>query len=102
MVGCGKLWRHSPEAVETYGLIDVLYSAVRDPDNQVMAFALQTLNVVLESEGGVVINLHMTNYLLQRSARLKLRYSVQGPRVLIISAIHVSDSMTARPWKRCS
>ena len=31
-----------------------------------MTFALQTLNIILEEEGGVVINKNMANYLLSR------------------------------------
>ena len=66
VVGCGKVWRHSHNIIEDNGIIDVLYTMVRDPDPTVMTFALQTINVILENEGGVVINTNMANYLLSR------------------------------------
>ena len=66
MVGCGKVWRHSPSIIEDNGLVDVLYTMVRDPDTHVITFALQTLNVILQNEGGIVINSVMANYLLSR------------------------------------
>ena len=66
VVGCGKVWRHSPQIVVEYGLIDILYTSVRDTDPNVMTFAMQTLNIILESEGGIVINQNMAGYLLQR------------------------------------
>jgi hypothetical protein len=39
---------------------------VRDPDPSVMTFSLQTINVILANEGGVVINSAMAQYLLSR------------------------------------
>ena len=66
VVGCGKVWRHSPSIIEGHGLVDVLYTMVRDADSYVMTFALQTLNVILQNEGGIVINSTMANYLLSR------------------------------------
>ena len=66
VVGCGKVWRHSPSIIEDHGLVDVLYTMVRDADSYVMTFALQTLNVILQNEGGIVINSTMANYLLSR------------------------------------
>ena len=38
----------------------------QDPDPSVLTFTLQTLNVILESEGGVVINDNMAKYLVRR------------------------------------
>ena len=66
VVGCGKVWRHSPQIIEEHGLIDLLYTSVRDTDPNVLTFAMQTLNIMLESEGGIVINSNMAFYLLQR------------------------------------
>ena len=66
VVGCGKVWRHSPQIIEEHGLIDVLYMSVRDTDPNVLTFAMQTLNIILEGEGGIVINQNMATYLLQR------------------------------------
>ena len=39
---------------------------LQDPDPSVLTFTLQTLNVILESEGGVVINDNMAKYLVRR------------------------------------
>lgn len=66
VVGCGKVWRHSPHIIDDNGMVDVLYTMVRDPDPSVMTFSLQTINVILSGEGGVVINSAMTKYLLSR------------------------------------
>ena len=66
VVGCGKVWRHSPQLIEDNGIIDILYTMVRDQEPFVMTFALQTINVILANEGGVVINSAMANYLLSR------------------------------------
>ena len=66
VVGCGKVWRHSPQIIEEYGLIDMLYTTVRDTDPNVLTFAMQTINIILEDEGGIVINANMASYLLQR------------------------------------
>ena len=66
VIGCGKVWRHSPKIIEDNGVVDVLYTMVRDPEPSVMTFALQTINVILSNEGGVIINSSMANYLLSR------------------------------------
>ncbi len=66
VVSCGKVWRHSPQIIDENGIIDVLYTMVRDADPSVMTFSLQTINVILQKEGGVVINSTMANYLLSR------------------------------------
>jgi len=66
VIGCGKAWSHSPALVTESGLIDQLYTMIRDPDPTVLTFALQTLNIILKSEGGVVVNNNMIVYLLQR------------------------------------
>lgn len=66
VTGCGKVWFHSPTVVESHGLIDALYQRIKDPDPSVLTFTMQTLNYVLAQEGGIVINGHMAQYLLQR------------------------------------
>ena len=66
VVGCGKVWRHSPQLIDDYGLIDILYTSVRDTEPTVMTFSMQTLNIILEGEGGIVINQNMASYLLHR------------------------------------
>lgn len=47
-------------------MVDVLYTMVRDPDPHVLTFAIQTINVILSKEGGIVINSTMANYLISR------------------------------------
>jgi len=66
VIGCGKAWSHCPDFITESGLIDNLYTMIRDPDHTVLTFALQTLNIILKSEGGVVINNPMVQYLLTR------------------------------------
>ena len=41
-------------------------SFFKDPDPSVLTFTLQTLNVILEAEGGIVINGNMAKYLVRR------------------------------------
>ena len=67
VVGCGKVWKNSPKIIEDNGMVDILYTMVRDPDPHVLTFALQTINVILSKEGGVVINSTMANYLISRN-----------------------------------
>ena len=71
VIGCAKVWRHSPDIVNNNGIVDILYTMVRDPEPSVMTFALQTINVILVNEGGVVINSAMANYLLSRLEECK-------------------------------
>lgn len=53
VIGCAKVWRHSPDIINNNGIIDVLYTMVRDQEPSVMTFALQTINVILAKEGGI-------------------------------------------------
>ena len=46
--------------------MDQLYAMLRDTEPAVVTFALQTLNVVLAAEGGVVINRAMGRHFLAR------------------------------------
>ena len=66
VTGVGRVWRHSPAACQELGLVSALYSMLRDPEPTVVSFTLQTLNVILEKEGGVKINKKMARYLLSR------------------------------------
>ena len=66
VTGVGRVWRHSPAACQELGLVSALYSMLRDPEPTVVSFTLQTLNVILEKEGGVKINRKMARYLLSR------------------------------------
>ena len=66
VTGVGRVWRHSPAACQELGLVSSLYSMLRDPEPTVVSFTLQTLNVILEKDGGVKINKKMARYLLSR------------------------------------
>jgi hypothetical protein len=70
VTGCGKVFRHSPQIVADNGLINSLYEQIKDPDPSVLTFTLQTLNIVLKAEGGVVINDNMAKYLVLRLDKL--------------------------------
>ena len=64
VTGVGKVWRHSPSFCQQSGLVNRLYQILRDPDPSVVTFTLQTLNIVLQKEGGVRVNKKMVRYLL--------------------------------------
>ena len=66
VTGTGKVFRHSPNVIEDNDMINMLYSQLKDPDPTVLTFAMQTLNIILESEGGIVINNNMCKYLVKR------------------------------------
>ncbi|CAB4055204.1 AP4B1 [Lepeophtheirus salmonis] len=55
-----------PDILRESGLIDTLYSIIKDPDPGVLTFSLQTLNIILEDEGGIVIPRSMAQYILSR------------------------------------
>ena len=46
--------------------VDILYQLLRDKDPQVVSNSISALNEVLASEGGMVINIKITHYLLNR------------------------------------
>ncbi len=56
VTGCGKVFSHSPEVVRDNSLVDKLYQQIKDTDPTVLTFTMQTLNYILEEEGGIVIN----------------------------------------------
>ena len=66
VTGVGKVWRHSPSFCQQAGLVNRLYQILRDPDPSVVTFTLQTLNIVLQKEGGVRVNKKMVRYLLTK------------------------------------
>lgn len=47
-------------------IIDKLYDMIRDPDPTVVSSSLSVLDVILYSEGGVVINARLAKYLISR------------------------------------
>ncbi len=54
VTACAKLHYHSPE-LALASVVDPLYSQIRDPDPAVVTFAMQTVNRILEEEGGIVM-----------------------------------------------
>ncbi|XP_040575716.1 uncharacterized protein [Lepeophtheirus salmonis] len=66
VTGTGKFYLKSPDILRESGLIDTLYSIIKDPDPGVLTFSLQTLNIILEDEGGIVIPRSMAQYILSR------------------------------------
>jgi len=66
VTGIGKLWLHSAEAVQEHGLIDDLYTTLRDSNSSVIVFCLQTLAFLLEKEGGIVMTRKMVAHFLSR------------------------------------
>lgn len=66
VTACLKLYHVTPEVIEENGLVDRLYGMIRDQDPIVITNALSVLDVILEKEGGVVINKTMAYYLLNR------------------------------------
>ena len=66
-----RLWRHSPEECHQLGLVNKLYEMLRDPEPTVVTFSIQTLNIVLADEGGIVINNNMVKYFLPRISDYK-------------------------------
>ena len=47
-------------------LVTRLYEMLRDPEPTVVTFSIQTLNIVLKEEGGIVINSNMVKYFLAK------------------------------------
>jgi len=66
VLACVQIFQTAPSAVLDGGLIDRLYSLIRDPDPVVVVNCLNALQEILADEGGVVINRSMARYLLQR------------------------------------
>ncbi|XP_059470163.1 AP-4 complex subunit beta-1-like [Neocloeon triangulifer] len=64
--GCRALHKHSPAAPLELGLIDILYSLVRDSDSKVSTAAILTLDFLLAEEGGVIVTKAMAKHLLRR------------------------------------
>lgn len=63
---CTKIFKHTPGFLAEHGFVDKLYEMIRDPDPVVVTSSLLVLDSVLVAEGGVVVNHHMSTYLLSR------------------------------------
>ncbi|CAI9716867.1 AP-4 complex subunit beta-1 isoform X1 [Octopus vulgaris] len=59
-----RLHHLNPESILDTGIIDKLYSLIRDPDPIVVVNCLMALEEILKDEGGVVINQKMSYHLL--------------------------------------
>ena len=66
ITACLKVHHISPSVISEYGIVDQLYSMIRDQDPLVITNCLSVLDEILVKEGGVVINKTMTYYLLNR------------------------------------
>ncbi|XP_041354909.1 AP-4 complex subunit beta-1-like [Gigantopelta aegis] len=66
VLACVKLYSLSNTFITESGIIDELYSMIRDPDPLVVTNCLCVLDEVLMSEGGIVINRGIAHYLLNR------------------------------------
>ena len=63
---CSKIFCLNQEIAESNGVIDKLYEQIRDVDPIVVVNCLNSLEEILEPEGGVVINKNIAYYLLNR------------------------------------
>ena len=83
VVSCAKLHAASPSVLVEYGLIEQLYSLIRDADPVVASDCLGVLETVLAAEGGVVVSRSMAHYLLNRLATFS-----DWNLTLILSLLH--------------
>jgi len=66
VLACVQIFQTAPSAILDGGLVDHLYTMIRDPDPIVVVNCLDALQEMLADEGGVVVNRNMARYLLQR------------------------------------
>ncbi|TSP79439.1 AP-4 complex subunit beta-1 [Bagarius yarrelli] len=66
VLGCAKIHSLQPNAEIDGGMVNELYSLLRDPDPVVMVNCLRALEEILQHEGGVVINKPIAHHLLNR------------------------------------
>ena len=66
VLACARVHKLQPDFVEERGVIDQLYSLIRDTDPVVMVNCLHSLDEILRHDGGVVVNKKMNTYLLNR------------------------------------
>ncbi|CAB3385809.1 Hypothetical predicted protein [Cloeon dipterum] len=64
--GCKSLHSHTPQAASEQGLINILYSLVRDSDPRVSTAAILALDFLLAEEGGIIVTKAMAKHLLRR------------------------------------
>eukprot|EP01127_Copromyxa_protea_P010507 TRINITY_DN2556_c0_g2_i2.p1 TRINITY_DN2556_c0_g2~~TRINITY_DN2556_c0_g2_i2.p1 ORF type:complete len:772 (-),score=212.70 TRINITY_DN2556_c0_g2_i2:37-2103(-) len=106
-MSCAKVFRIAPEAIKDPGIINRLYELIRDRDPLVVINALHSLDEILESEGGVVINqkivLHLMSHLKEFNAwgqafivELMQKYTPQSEEELFI-IMNLLDSRCQHP-----
>ena len=63
-MGCVKLYNLQSDLLSGQGVIDSLYSMIRDSDPLVVTNCLGALEEILKDEGGIVVNKNISRYLL--------------------------------------
>ncbi|KAJ9576329.1 hypothetical protein L9F63_006829 [Diploptera punctata] len=66
VIGCSRVFRHSPQLLFEQGFVDRLYEIIRDTDPVVVTNSLLALDTILAPEGGIVVKRNMAMYLLKR------------------------------------
>lgn len=66
VISCSKINEIAPDLFKESGLIDQLYGMLRDSDPIVIVNAVMSLEEILESEGGMVINKNIARHLLNK------------------------------------
>ena len=66
VMACLSVLKVSQETIAETGIIDKLYSLIRDSDPVVVVNCLVVLEEILKDEGGIVLNRNMVYYLLNK------------------------------------
>lgn len=66
VLGCTKIFHQDKMLPMDHGLIDELYSMIRDCDPIVVLNALVSLEEILQAEGGIVFNKNIVHHLLNK------------------------------------
>ncbi|KAL5009663.1 hypothetical protein ScPMuIL_011968 [Solemya velum] len=66
VLGCTKIFHQDKMLPVDHGLVDELYSILRDCDPIVVMNALVSLEEILQSEGGIVFNKNIVHHLLNK------------------------------------
>ena len=66
VTSCLKVSQISPSQLTEHGVVDQLYSMIRDSDPVVVSNCLTVLDEILRPEGGIVINRNIAHYLLNK------------------------------------
>lgn len=63
---CAKIHALDPSFIQENDLVNTLYGMVRDSDQIVMVNCLNSLEIILQEEGGVVVNRNIAFYLINK------------------------------------